>query len=447
VISFTGNFKEDLLTSFNDKTSETLDYISKVASSGELDFYENDKNLVELLVKNKLLNILHQDTLNDIVYKQPNVFIYLHKEGFIDKISNDTVNSVASNSKLIFKYIIENDLIDILSHETIKEVVDGDINRIKKNVFLLKKNVTEKEFIYDPAYEFFLADSYVPNDFQSSLLGTKFNNSYKTHFKIKEVIENIKFISEGATIYDKDNVNDKVQIDKIEKVYVSNVAKELLRELESIQNIANGRVQKIKDDVAKKRRRKNIVFLIILLLIGFFFTKNYFNKKNRKTEYTTTSAATETTVNTLQPGGYFISEENYAGLTYYRDVNKKKKSSVKLKQMQELIIKEIRDSLGFFDSFYDDNSNKINAGWVEMNKLLPSSELISNYKSYTVKSDYYDGIKIYKNYKKTKSFNTRLQLSEQVNIIRMVDGMGYFKDLFTSGGDRISGWVEMEQLY
>ena len=130
-----------------------------------------------------------------------------------------------------------------------------------------------------------------------------------------------------------------------------------------------------------------------------------------------------------------------------KDVNKKKKSSVKLKQMQELIIKEIRDSLGFFDSFYDDNSNKINAGWVEMNKLLPSSELISNYKSYTVKSDYYDGIKIYKNYKKTKSFNTRLQLSEQVNIIRMVDGMGYFKDLFTSGGDRISGWVEMEQLY
>ena len=311
----------------------------------------------------------------------------------------------------------------------------------------MKKNVTEKEFIYDPAYEFFLADSYIPNDFQFSLQGTKFNNSYKTHFKIKEVIENIKFISEGATIYDKDNVNEKVQIDKIEKVYVSNVAKELLRELESIQNIANGRVQKIKDEVAKKRRRKNIVFLIILLLIGFFFTKNYFNKKNRKTEYTTTSAATETTVNTLQPGGYFISEENYAGLTYYRDVNKKKKSSVKLKQMQELTIKEIRDSLGFFDSFYDDNSNKINAGWVEMNKLLPSSELISNYKSYTVKSDYYDGIKIYKNYKKTKSFNTRLQLSEQVNIIRMVDGMGYFKDLFTTGGDRISGWVEMDQLY
>ena len=143
-----------------------------------------------------------------------------------------------------------------------------------------------------------------------------------------------------------------------------------------------------------------------------------------------------------KPGNYRIDYRLTAPVIVYKDVLKSKKIRFQFKPMQSVNILKIENGLGYFEAYINYDSQK---GWVEVDKLIKIEPLYmeSIGKRYRVKSTEIDGVKVYKDFYKRKTYSKKLEPMEEFEVMYVIDGMGCKVD------DLIEfkvEWVEMDKL-
>lgn len=274
VISFTGNFRDNLLYSFTDKTSETLDFVSNEFS--EIDYYKNDLALVKLLVENKILEVLSANTLFKIALDNSETFIYLYDKGIKDKFSKQNLGALAKKHTEIFNFLIGNDLASLISIETVKEIVDKNLIDIKADVFKLKKLTTELAFLYDKEGLFYFKNYDIGSSYTQGLKTYNFKDNYSTYYKLNNIIDKIKNTIKDDSFYSENNKLvgwNKSNIDKLSNIYLSSIEEEISSEFVNILEISKQRMELAIKESNKKSRGGclTIIFIIIGLLILFKF--------------------------------------------------------------------------------------------------------------------------------------------------------------------------------
>ena len=277
VISFTGNFRDNLLYSFTDKTSETLDFVSNEFS--EIDYYKNDLGLVKLLVEKNILEVLSANTLFKIALDNSETFIYLYDKGVKDKFSKQNLGSLAKKHTEIFNFLIDNDLSSLISIETIKEIVDKNLIDIKADVFKLKKLTSELAFLYDKEGLFYFKNYDIGSSYTQGLKTYNFKDNYSTYYKLNDIIDKIKNTIKDDSFYSENNKLvgwKKSNIDKLSNIYLSSIEEEISSEFVNIFEISKQRMELAIKESNKKSRGGylTIIFIIIGLLILFKFVSS-----------------------------------------------------------------------------------------------------------------------------------------------------------------------------
>jgi hypothetical protein len=272
VISFTGNFRDNLLYSFTDKTSETLDFVSNDFS--EIDYYNNDFGLVKLLVHNHILDVLSDNTLFKIALDNPDTFIYLYDAGIKDKFFKGNLETLAKKHIKIFNYLIENNLSNLISNETIKIIVEEKMTKIKNEVLKLKKLTTELAFLYDKEGFFYFKNYDIGSTYTQGLKTHNFKDDYSSYYKLNEIINKIKTtISYNSFYSDSNNLVgwEKSNIEKLTKVYLSSIEQEISSELNNILEISKQRIEQTTNENNKKSRTGCLTVIVIVLALALLF--------------------------------------------------------------------------------------------------------------------------------------------------------------------------------
>jgi hypothetical protein len=232
------------------------------------------------------------------------------------------------------------------------------------------------------------------------------------------------------------------------------------RELEVQPEITNQLSQQtetvLHENPESVKKTSSNIWLVILLIIGFFIWKRYDNmSKEIKSESTSlvsnpndTSNSTKQSNNDHQteelsePGRYRIDYRLTSPVIVYKDVMKSKKSKCKFSPMQSVNIIKVENGLGYFEDYINYESQK---GWVEMNKLVKLEPLYmeSIGKRYRVKSSEINGIQVYKDFSKKKTYAKKLEPMEEFEVLYIIEDMGCNVDDILNFKVQ---WVEMNKL-
>ncbi len=274
VISFIGNFRDDLLQSFTDKTWESNNFISNTFS--EIDYCSNDITLVNILIQHNALEVLSQKMLYKIALNNSNTFELLYKSKLLHFLNQEQLNEIYKKHDSVFRFLVYNNDLEIISKDTIVQIVDSHLNSIQSKLAKLKKAVSEKAYIYDPNGIFYFHSYNIESSFTDGLKAFKFNNNYGSYYSLNDIID--KLISEinSKSYYKESGSWTNKQIEIVRNKYQSTINEKINAEIESIYKISTQRIGQAKTTNIKNKIIRFITIIIIIIVIGAIMKKMYF---------------------------------------------------------------------------------------------------------------------------------------------------------------------------
>lgn len=273
VIAFTGNFKDNLLHSFSDKTSEAQYFVDK--ETEDIDYYENDINLIKLLLEKDLIEVLSESSLNSILIKNASAFFILYNANKHGLVNSQTLNQLARYSTEVFEFLLRKRQLNLLSNETIKYQVDKEPNEIYSKASAVLNHAKKLAFMYDKQDRFYLKKSELPKPIQIGE-NHRFENDYNTYLKVDEMIETFEYNLKLKS-YNK-NRNNITEEDRnyLNSLYQSEIDSKIVSEIVQIKNTIKERIK-----LAKKENNSNTrtgCITIVIIAIALFLIWNWLTK-------------------------------------------------------------------------------------------------------------------------------------------------------------------------
>jgi len=270
VISFVGTFRENLLQSFTDKTSESTNYVSNKFS--EIDFYSHNLKLVQDLIKHDALEVLSPAVLFDITNNQPETFELLHKTKKLNLLNPEQIYSIAKNHDgFILRYLVYSNDLDVLSKDTITEIVDAFPKSIQDKLTKLKKAVSEKAFLYDPQNIFYFKNYDIESSFTSGLNVVKFKDDYSSYFSLNDIINNLLNDLNSKSYYRESKSWTNKEIGILNSKYSSKFQEKIDGLVAEIYKISLERIGQATKANNKNKTIGCITFTVIFIIVVALF--------------------------------------------------------------------------------------------------------------------------------------------------------------------------------
>lgn len=264
VIAFTGSFRDNLLHSFTDKTSEAQFFIAE--ETKDADFYENDVNLLNLLLENDLLEILSDTSLNSILTANSKTFFLLYNENKLGLINPKTINQLARFHKDVFEFLLKKRELKILSNDTIKYQVDKETSEINSKVNEVLTLVKKVAFLYDKQDCFYVKKYETPESIQ---IGQehRFENNFSAYLKVDEMIEIFENNMNMKSYFIKRNNITEEDKNYLLTLYKSDTDDKIKTVIEKIKETINERVKAAKKENSSSKRVGFINFIVIFIIL------------------------------------------------------------------------------------------------------------------------------------------------------------------------------------
>lgn len=269
VISFVGNFRDNLLQSFTDKTSESANFVANKFS--EIDFYENNLALINTLIKHKALEVLSPLVLFNIALKEAETFEVLYESKQLYFLNQEQLNAIAKKHDSVFRFLIYKNDLDIITKDTIIEIVDAQPKSIQSKFTKLKKAVSEKAFIYDPQNIFYFKSYDIDSSFTKGLKPVKFENDFTSHYSLNDIINDLKIDLDNNSFYKESRGWSSKEIDVLKKSYQSSLYSKVDTQVSEIQKIAADRIEHAKKANNKNKTLGCITFIVIIVIVVALF--------------------------------------------------------------------------------------------------------------------------------------------------------------------------------
>ena len=269
VISFVGTFKESLLQSFTDKTSESTNYVSNKFT--EIDFYTHNLKLIQELINHDALEVLSPAILFNITYNQAETFELLHKTKKLNLLNPEQIYSIAKNHNRVFRYLVQSNDLDVLSKDTIIEIVDAYPKSIQAKLTKLKKAVTEKAFLYDPQNIFYFKNYDIESSFTSGLNPVKFKDDYSSYFSLNDIINNLLNDLNSESYYRESKSWSNKEIGILNSKYSSKFQEKIDELVAEIYKISSERIGEAKKSNKKNKTIGCITFSVIIIIVIALF--------------------------------------------------------------------------------------------------------------------------------------------------------------------------------
>jgi hypothetical protein len=269
VISFVGNFRDNILQSFTDKTSESANFVANKFS--EIDFYENNLALINTLIKHKALEVLSPLVLFNIALKEAETFEVLYESKQLYFLNQEQLNAIAKKHDSVFRFLIYKNDLDIITKDTIIEIVDAQPKSIQSKFTKLKKAVSEKAFIYDPQNIFYFKSYDIDSSFTKGLKPVKFENDFTSHYSLNDIINDLKIDLDNNSFYKESRGWSSKEIDVLKKSYQSSLYSKVDTQVSEIQKIAADRIEHAKKANNKNKTLGCITFIVIIVIVVALF--------------------------------------------------------------------------------------------------------------------------------------------------------------------------------
>ena len=269
VISFVGTFRENLLQSFTDKTSESTNYVSNKFT--EIDFYSHNLELVQELLKHDALEVLSPAVLFDITYNQPETFELLHKTKKLNLLTPEQIYSIAKKHDRVFRYLVYNNDLDVLSKDTITEIVDAYPKSIQVKLTKLKKAVSEKAFKYDPQDIIYFKSYDIESSFTSGLNPVNFKDDYSSYYSLNDIINNLLNDLNSRSYYRETSRWSNKEIGILNSKYSSKFQEKTDGLVAEIYKISLDRIAQAKKANNNNKTIGCIAFIVIIIIVVALF--------------------------------------------------------------------------------------------------------------------------------------------------------------------------------
>lgn len=264
VIAFTGSFRDNLLHSFSDKTSEAQSFTTK--ETKDTDYYENDINLIKLLLENDLLEILSDTSLNSILNADAKTFFLLYNENKLGLVNPKTINQLARFHKEVFEFLFKKRELKILSTETIKYQVDKETSEINSNVNEVLTLVKKVAFLYDKQDCFYVKKYETP---ESIRVGEehRFENNFSTYLKVDEIIETFENkMNMKSYFINRNNITEEDKI-YLQTLYKSDIDDKIKAVIAKIKETIHERIESAKKENSSNKRIGVITVVVIFIIL------------------------------------------------------------------------------------------------------------------------------------------------------------------------------------
>jgi hypothetical protein len=509
VISFEGRFYDDLLSSFTDKTDITDEYISNENYTYDIDIMENNISLIKELLENDCLDALDDKVINQILkdeidadvlllilernmdlsrYLNADVIRNAAQKNILSEIILNLLNSgrkeVVQNKILVLAtpaditlhdihLLLKRDCIEGLSKEFVEKALAKRVLDAYEQLKELENKINADVFYFERASSDYMLPTPLLKKNQISqewpinkltVLQDWGNLNVETAvecYRLKDILEYYRNYIKYNYIFCqefKDKNWTKEDIELIKAFSLGNSADLPLQKIELIASIASQRVSNSKKEETKRKLLKGIGYLVLLggiiaivlwaLPGSFFQKKTEASDENITTGISDSSSDNENIANNkiLKEGNYFASPDAIDGVILYKDKQMKKTLSYRLTNMEKIRIDKVEDSMGYFDSYMNDNYENIPKGWTKMKYLVNENNFFTYAygEDYRVNSDE-EPITIFKDYQKKKKIKLKLQPMDQIKIYKLIGDMAYFKDFYV-GVQKYNGWVELSRI-
>lgn len=266
VISFIGNFRDNLLQSFTDKTSESANFVSNKFS--EIDYYENNIELVKILINYDALEVLSSVVLLNIALKEAETFELLYKSKQLNFLNQEQLNEIAKKHDSVFRFLVYNNDLEIISKNTIVEIVDSHPKKMQSKLVKLKKAVSEKAYMYDPNGIFYFKSYDIESSFTVGLKEVNFNNDFSSYYSLNDIIDKLIDEFNSKSYYKESGRWTNKQIAILQNKYHSTFDQLINAEVDAIYKISTERIGQAKSVNNKNKTIGCITVIVIIIIIG-----------------------------------------------------------------------------------------------------------------------------------------------------------------------------------
>jgi hypothetical protein len=145
-------------------------------------------------------------------------------------------------------------------------------------------------------------------------------------------------------------------------------------------------------------------------------------------------------------GLYYVSDSAFNGIIVYKDKSRSVRFDNDLPSMEPVNVISVQDGMGYTQ--YVQGQYIEEGAWIDIRDLIPVDIMFTEADKgiYTVTKKLKKGVYLYRDRGRKSKYPKKIPVMKEIEIIKVVDGMGYTTRLTSRGSDTLKGWLEMKNL-